>query len=174
MGRPLEVLRQEVEEALAGISREELAARPAEDKWSATQVLEHLTLSYRGTTKGLQRCLDAGRPSGGRRTMKNRLFQLTVTGFGYIPEGRKAPAMIVPQGTLTPDNAVAGILDALAEMSKTIDTATEKFGTSMIVMDHPVLGPLNMRQWPKFHLVHGRLHLKQVARIRKKHVAPSS
>jgi hypothetical protein len=29
-----------------------------------------------------------------------------------------------------------------------------------------VLGPLSMQQWRKFHLIHGRHHLKQIARIR--------
>jgi hypothetical protein len=35
------------------------------------------------------------------------------------------------------------------------------------VLDHPILGPLTAAQWRKFHLIHGRHHVKQIDRLRE-------
>jgi hypothetical protein len=32
-----------------------------------------------------------------------------------------------------------------------------------------ILGPLTIRQWRKFHLIHGRHHIKQIRAIRAAH-----
>jgi len=57
----LERLQQAIASATRGMTSEELTRRRGE-KWSAAEVLEHLYLTYTGTLKGCQRCLEAGRP----------------------------------------------------------------------------------------------------------------
>jgi hypothetical protein len=42
-----------------------------------------------------------------------------------------------------------------------------RFGARSKVLDHPILGPFSIAQWRKFHLVHGRHHVKQIRRLRE-------
>jgi hypothetical protein len=43
-----------------------------------------------------------------------------------------------------------------------------EFGSHRKVLDHPILGPFSIAQWRKFHLVHGRHHVKQLQYLRAK------
>ena len=42
----------------------------------------------------------------------------------------------------------------------------ERYGARVKVLDHPVLGPLTAKQWRKFHLIHGRHHVRQISRLK--------
>src|SRR3954470_22818457 len=95
----------EILTAIDGMSVEELGWHPR-GKWSSAQILEHLTMTFSGTAKGMQRVLAAGKNGNPRPTLKQRFFIFIVTGIGYFPSGRQAPEMVVPsQGD--PATAVA-------------------------------------------------------------------
>jgi hypothetical protein len=83
--------------AVRGMSLDELK-RNREGKWSAAQILEHLCLTYQGTIKAFERCLQAEKPLGGNPTLKQRVSIAAVTRWGYLPEGRSAPERTVPRG----------------------------------------------------------------------------
>ena len=53
--------------------------------------------------------------------------------------------------------------DALVAMDSVLVDAEKRFGRTARILNHPVLGPLTAQQWRRFHQVHGRHHLKQVA-----------
>jgi hypothetical protein len=152
-----------IEQATAGITADELAWHP-EGKWSAAEILEHLTLTYSGTAKGMQRVLSADGNGAQQRTLKNRLFAFVVTGIGYMPTGRKSPAMVVPAGTQA--DPVGAILRNLKEMDEVLSDVERTKGLRARVV-HPVIGPLTVRQWRKFHFVHTRHHMKQVMKLRE-------
>ena len=136
-----------------------------EGKWCAAQVLEHLYLTYAGSVKGFERCLQEGRPLVHSVTLKERLATLLVTEFGYFPEGRKAPERTVPRG-MAAEEVVKVIGEELAAMDHLITQCEIRFGRSTRILDHPVLGPLTARQWRKFHLVHAQHHMKQIWKLR--------
>jgi DinB superfamily len=156
----LERLRQAVTSATRGMTIEDLTRR-AEGKWSAAEVLEHLYLTYTGTQKAFERCLKAGKPLGGVPTFKQRVSTAAVTEFGYFPKGRKSPDQVFPRGQ-SAEKIVAEIGPQIAAMDKAIAECEERYGSRVKVLDHPVLGPLTARQWRKFHLAHGRHHVKQI------------
>jgi hypothetical protein len=143
---------------------EELTRHP-EGKWSAAEVLEHLYLTYTGTVKGFERCLDQGKPLAGSPTMKQRFRTAVVTAAGYFPGGREAPKVSRPKGTPT-ERVMADIGPQIAAMDQVISQCEARYGKGTRVVDHPVLGPLTAQQWRKFHWVHGRHHLKQIQRLR--------
>jgi hypothetical protein len=159
----LETLQRELSSAIAGLSAEEMDRHPP-GKWCVAEVLEHLYLTYNGTAKGLERVLDAGKSLATRASFKQRIGRLVVTGFSYMPEGRKAPPTATP-GRLPREKVLAEIAGKIAEMDAVMSRCESKVGTGM-VLDHPILGPLTAAQWRKFHLVHGRHHLKQIRRLR--------
>ena len=163
MDSDLRRVRDAIASAIQGMSVEELSRHP-EGKWSIAEILEHLHLTYTGTIKGFERLLREGKPLARRASMQERVRAAVVTGFGYMPEGRKAPERTVPRGM--PARVVADSIAARIEaMSALIAQAEARFGRVRI-LTHPVLGPLTARQWRRFHRVHGMHHVKQIHRLR--------
>jgi DinB superfamily len=160
----LERLRQAVSSATSDMTIEELTHHP-EGKWSAAEVLEHLYLTYTGTQKAFERCLKAGKPLAGVPTFRQRVASTAVTSLGYFPQGRKSPDQVVPRG-MSAEKVVAEIGPQIAAMDKAIAQCEERYGSRVKVLDHPVLGPLTARQWRKFHLAHGRHHVKQISKLK--------
>ena len=156
----LERLQQAVASATRGMTADELT-RHAEGKWCAAEILEHLYLTYTGTQKAFERCLKAGKPLAGVPTFKQRVAATAVTDFGYFPKGRKSPDPVLPRG-MSVEKVVADIGRQIAAMDKLITQCEERYGSRIKILDHPVLGPLTARQWRKFHLAHGRHHVRQI------------
>jgi len=150
--------------ATGGLRPEQVTKHP-EGKWSVGQILEHLYLTYSGTAKGLERCLQEGKPLARSPMLKDRVRTLVVTGVGYMPEGRKAPERTTPRG-MPAEEAMGGIASQIQAMDELITQCEVRFGKRTRLLDHPILGPLTARQWRKFHWVHGRHHVKQIVRLR--------
>ena len=161
----LEQLQTEIALAVAGLTAEQLTWHPP-GKWSAAEVLEHLYLTYTGTTKGFSRVLDAGKPLSTTPTWRQRGRRLVLLGFGYLPSGREAPQNTRPRGTPR-ENLLNEIGPKLTEMDDIIARCEEKLGKQNNLLDHPILGPLTGGQWRKFHLLHGRHHIKQIWKLRE-------
>lgn len=160
----LQRLQDAITSATHGMDTAALSRHPA-GKWSAAQVLEHLYLTYAGSAKGFERCLQEGRPLARAVTLKERVAILLVTGLGYFPEGRKAPERTVPRG-MAAEEIVKATTETLAAMDSLITQCEAHFGRSTRILDHPVLGPLTARQWRKFHLIHAQHHMKQILSLR--------
>jgi Protein of unknown function (DUF1569) len=155
---------EEIQRATQGMSTEELAWHPV-GKWSSAQILEHLTLTFSGTVKGMQRVLASDGTGSRKRTLKNRLSAFIVADLGYFPSGRKSPDMAVPSSG-NPDMAVENIVRNLTEMDVVLTEVEQKKGPNARV-PHPVIGPLKISQWRRFHLLHTRHHMKQIVRLRE-------
>jgi hypothetical protein len=164
MDSRLEQLKQALESAVEGMSSGQLSWHP-EGKWCAGEVLEHLYLTYTGSIRGFQKVLDGGTPLARRRTVMDRVRTLVVVGFGHFPEGRRAPANTVPKGLAT-EQVRSEIAEKIVAMDAAIAQCEERWGRGVMLLDHPVLGPLTGAQWRKFHLVHGLHHQKQLLRLR--------
>jgi hypothetical protein len=160
----LEVLKQTLEAAADGMSDEQMKWHPA-DKWCAAEVLEHLYLTYTGTIKGFERVLQASKPLAASASIKHRLRTVVVLGFNHLPEGRRAPKNTVPRG-LPVEKVLSEVGLKIAAMDAILGQCEARFGRGK-VLDHPILGPLTAAQWRKFHLIHGKHHVKQILRLRK-------
>ncbi len=160
----LKRLQQELASAVAGMSAVELNSR-SPGKWSAAEILEHLYLTYTATTKALSRVLETGKPLAAAPTWKNRGRAFIVVGLGYLPSGREAPPSTRPQGT-DAETVSADIGPKIAEMDDVMSRCAARLGSRTLVLDHPILGPLSIPEWRKFHLVHGLHHIKQIRRLR--------
>ena len=166
MDSRMEELKRALESAVEGMSSEQLRCHPP-TKWSTAEVLEHLYLTYTGTIKGFTRVMESGKPLATRATMKQRVRTLVVVGFKHMPQGRQAPATARPRGL--PAEKVRNEVGAkLADMDAIIAQCESRFGRGTRLVDHPILGPLTAGQWRKFHVVHGRHHVKQILRLREK------
>ena len=129
-------------------------------------MLEHLYLTYTGTVKGFERCLQAGKPLARAPLLKDRMRTFVVTGLGHLPQGRKAPERTLPRG-MPAAEVTREIGPRILDMEDLIAQCEARFGKRTRVLDHPILGPLTARQWRKFHWVHGRHHVKQIQKLRR-------
>jgi Protein of unknown function (DUF1569) len=162
MDRYLERAAGLLNESAGRLSAVELG-KHAEGQWSIAQTIEHLARTFSGTARGFERVLAAGTPAATRASLRSRAASLLVIDWGYFPKGRKSPEMALPRG-IEPERALPLALENLRVMDEALARAAEAFGTRILVLDHPVLGPLSVRQWRKFHWVHTRHHAGQIVR----------
>ena len=169
MAPELEQIRRELEAITNSWSEVDwLKARPT--KWTNAQILEHLLLTYTGTTKGLRLILDGSRSLAGNSSFANRVRTFVVTRLGVMPARREAFKGIRPQHGLDPDS-MRRFYDALVAMDATLNDAERRFGKRVRLMDHPFLGPLNAQEWRLFHRTHTRHHLKQMVETVREGIA---
>ncbi len=153
-----------IESATRGMDLRELSAHPP-GKWSTAEILEHLALTFSSTSKVLERCLRAGQPAGRRPSLRQRLAVAVVVKAGFFPTGRPAPDFSQPRG-LPAGEVREVVAQNLRRMDAAITECERRFGSSVRSAAHALLGPMTPHQWRKFHWVHTRHHMKQVARLR--------
>jgi len=172
MNSTFDQLRREIASSLQGLNAAQTQLHPAlhPDKWSIQQIIEHLLLTYSSTEGVIKARVAKGMPTRAKPTITNRIFQYAVTRCGYFPTGRQAPVVVTPHPTthpLTGDALAQATGESLAQLDLRFAEAETLFGSSSQCATHAVLGPLNICQWRRFHLIHGEHHLKQIAAIRK-------
>ena len=147
--------------------------RARSGKWSASSIIEHLILTYTGTTKGTLKTLQASEPFCRETTWRDRMAQFYVVGLGIFPRGRKAPKGAEPSGEPL-DDPLRRFNDALVAMNATLNDAERRFGKASRILEHPILGPMTAEQWRRFHRVHAFHHLAQIAALRDKSKSESA
>jgi hypothetical protein len=173
MHEDLHRLETEVTKALAGLDPSQAQAAPLEvpGKWSIQQIVEHLLSTYRASIVALEARIEKRSGTRAKPSLRQRVGQFLIISLGQFPYGRAAPAEVTPS---TPSTIRGG--DDLAqrvsvELAK-IDQLTargEHLFSDRRAVSHLILGPLSMRQWRRFHLIHGLHHLKQIRAIRREH-----
>jgi len=171
MNQDLKQLQIELAQALQGLTRTQTQSTPTThpEKWSIQQIVQHLILSYESTQSFLQQHLITGVPTRIKLTLTHRFGQVLVLNLGYLPNGREAPAMVVPSAADAPlpgDEILIKATAALFEMDTLLEQNRLLFGSKRFAT-HFVLGPLSANQWARFHLIHGRHHTRQIHAIRK-------
>ena len=156
-----------IDRGIAGMSDEQIKWHP-EGKWSAAEILEHLSLAYSRTAERMKPLVEqAQQPEVRRRTMKEWAGGLIVLKLGRVPAGRKSPEALCPRG-LSPQAVRDSIRKNLAELDGRINVCEQRFGSSRKVMNHVILGPLSTREWRRFHCVHTLHHVKQIEALKEK------
>jgi hypothetical protein len=174
MNSALHQLQREIADSLHNLDATQTQLHPPSrpGKWSIQQIIEHLLLTYSSTETAIDARLNKRTPTRARPTLTHRVSQFAVTRCGYFPTGRQAPPMVTPQPTTHPlsgDELAHATAEHLAHLDLLFTEAETLFGPASQCASHAVLGPLNIDQWRKFHLIHGEHHLKQIAAIRKAH-----
>jgi len=163
-------IRDAVANSTDGLSEHQLRLHP-EGKWDSAAILEHLALTFGTTARLFEKILREGRPLATSLKLTHRVKQLVVLGCGYIPAGRKSPARVEPSGTISGREATELIFANLEKMDQVLAKCERQFGTKVKIADHPVLGPIRLNGWRKFHVLHTRHHMKQIDALTATHSA---
>ncbi|MCX6546196.1 MAG: DinB family protein [Acidobacteria bacterium] len=150
--------------ATVDLAPDDIGRRRQPDRWSVAQILDHLLRTYTSTAYILNRCVGQNKPKGRRPTLRERVAAWVVVDLGHFPTGSQAPAVALPSPSPAPtvrDDALA----ALAQLDGAAAAAEARFGRRTKLANHPILGPLDAGQWRRFHFVHTRHHMKQIARL---------
>jgi hypothetical protein len=148
----------------------QLHPRQDDRLWSAQELIEHLVLTCRSTTRELEKRLERGHPTRAHSTSLQWFLQLVVLSFGRMPRGVPAPIFARPEQLHW--NAMGGseLLESLRQemdhMDERISECRQRFGIQRVA-SHFLLGPLRPDQWRRFHVIHIRHHLEQLKRIEK-------
>jgi hypothetical protein len=138
-------------------------------RWNAQQVIEHLVLGYRLTTEALETRLKKGRLSRKHgRTYLQWALQMMILSFGTMPRGVPALDETMPKPGSFPAMSGRELTDLLRReieaMDSALDACRRRFGIERVGI-HPLLGPLRVDQWRRFHAVHGQHHLTQMRSV---------
>jgi hypothetical protein len=174
MNSTLHQLQREIADSLHNLDAPHTQLHPPSrpNKWSIQEIIEHLLLTYSSTETAIKARLAKRTPTRAKPTLAHRISQFAVTRCGYFPTGRDAPPMVTPQPNTPPlsgEDLTQAAAEHLARLDLLFTEAETLFGPASQCANHAVLGPLNIDQWRKFQLVHGKHHLKQIAAIRKAH-----
>lgn len=162
----LAAARSAIDAATMHMTADDLA-RHVPGKWSSAQVLEHLAKAYGSTAYILDKCVREQRSVATPPSARQRLFTWVIVGVGYFPHGRPAPSVTIPDG-MRPLEALDAARTSLAALDTAAARGVEVFGLATRVANHPLLGGFTIPQWRRFHRVHTRHHMKQIAALRSR------
>jgi hypothetical protein len=174
MDRNFKLLRDELAKALAGLDERQTQLKPGGDpaRWSIQQIVGHLLLTYKATIEAVDARVAKGAATKASPSVAQRVGQFALCRIGYFPRGRLAPERVTA-ATDAPAVPGAGLTAqadaAIGEMDRRFTAGEQIFGSRRRAISHMVLGPLSIGQWRRFHLIHGRHHIKQIARIRQEY-----
>lgn len=139
--------------------------RPAADRWSAAEVLEHLTLVERIFGGRIVNAVGAAR-SGLSPEAQPRapLPDAVEQRMGDRLNRRQAPEPAQPTGTVD----VASGWAALESNHSTLRAALagcDGLALSQVTLDHPFFGTMNVYQWIELMAAHEGRHTEQIREI---------
>jgi hypothetical protein len=167
----LQQLQQEIGGSLRGLDATQTQLRPSAkdpDKWSIQQIAQHLALTYANTEIAINGRLVKGTPTRTQSTLQQHIRRYAVTTLGYFPGGREAPSPVCPPTCSPPlsgEQLTHEVAVGLVRIDQLFAQAEFLFGSRRAI-SHVVLGPLSIHQWRRFHLIHGRHHIRQIRAIR--------
>ena len=142
------------------------ARRPAEERWSVADVLEHLSLvEVRFAAIIAQRIAEAREAGLGPEQDSRVPFPVKLRQqLADRADRRTAPQSVQPRGVIDPDAAWAEVERARAILLETV-TSADGLALSQVTHSHPIFGTLNVYQLMEFIAGHEARHSKQIAGI---------
>jgi len=155
--------RQTLLDAVGGVTDAQAQWKPAPDRWSILEYVEHLAVSDDGLIALVKRSL---RTPAQRETEELRRAREQKIRETPIPRGaNKAPDALRPRGHFRSlEQAVAAFL---AARERTLEFArTTQDDLRSHFADHNVLGPLDGYQWLTGNARHAETHAGHIREIR--------
>lgn len=157
----LERTRAGVIEATKGLSEAQWKFKPAPDRWSVAEVLEHITVTEGFLLESTQKAMQA--PAGKPDRDYESTDKLVLTSISSREQRFKAPAPVQPAARWPPQ-------ETLDRFQKVREQAIEFMKTTQGMRDHvtdsPLKQPLDAYQWLLFISGHCDRHTKQILEVK--------
>jgi DinB superfamily len=149
-------------EAVKGLSDAQFNFKPAPDRWSVAECLEHIAIVEDLTLNGIRPRLEKGAAPAADRDVK----QIDAMVLAKVPDRStkvQAPPQLHPTGRQTPATTLEHFL---ASRQQTVNWLKSDSDLRGHVVDHPVLGPLDGYQWILAVAAHSERHTKQILEVK--------
>lgn len=148
--------------AVSGIPPELRSQRPAPERWSVIELLEHLNLVERRLTFLFNQWVAEARAQG-LPPEDEADFELTESLEVILNRGYQVTASeaVRPRGEIDEAAAWAALEEARENLKATV-LGFEGLPLGGVVRPHPALGPLNFYQWVEFVGWHEARHTAQI------------
>jgi hypothetical protein len=162
LDRARAALRASVDAIPASLHRQ----RPAPDRWSAAEVVEHLSIVERLFGGRISRAVDEARESGlaveaaPRAPLPDAIEQRMADRVNK----RNAPDPAQPTGSMDLGTAWAA-LEGHHQALRTLLTSVDGLALSQVTLDHPAFGSLTVYQWIELMAAHEGRHTEQIREI---------
>ena len=162
----LDQTRTELRAAVDSIPPDARNRRPAADRWSVAQILDHLAIAHSRVAALVSKSIAEAQAKGiGPETA-------TSSVLGTIPTERildrtqkvQAPETIVPRSEIDAETAWHDLEQAHEKLRAAL-LSGDGLALDQVIQPHPVLGPINMYQWVLFNGSHEARHTLQVLEV---------
>ena len=159
----LDQSREVLRAAVAAIPAELRDRRPAPERWSALDVLEHLSLAEERFRALVGKAIDEARAAGlgAESGVRAALPTDIAERVSNRQNRRDAPEFIHPRGGIDEAQAWAAF-DRAHEGFRGVLTAADGLSLNEVIVAHPALGPLNAYQWAELVARHEERHAEQI------------
>jgi hypothetical protein len=156
---------EDLRAAVATVPEPLRGLKPAADRWSANEVLEHVSLVERLFLKPLTDKVGAAKGTLGREVDRPAALAADVRGLLTNREHKRtAPETVQPTGTVDTAAALALLADVHRHFF-TIVSEADGLALSTVTHDHRFFGTLNVYQWIELLAGHEARHAAQVREI---------
>jgi hypothetical protein len=143
-----------------GLSDAQWTFKPAPDRWSAAEIVEHVAV-IEAVVKGILAKIDEG-PAPAADRHANEIDQMILTKVLDRGKKAKAPEMAVPTGRWAPAAALEHFRATSGELAEIVSSAV---GLRQHVFAHPVLGTMDGYQWILVVAAHNERHNQQILEV---------
>ena len=161
-------IRDSLKTTISGLTDEQFAALPEDEKWSLAELIEHIALVEEGMTricsKLLLKAQEEDKKSDGAAKISESFLMKAAESVNLKFE---APERVRPSGTKTVAESLAKMeenrenLEKLRPLFESVDGTEHKF-------PHPFFGELTAHEWLALIGGHELRHLKQIKSLLEK------
>ena len=145
--------------------------RPAPDRWSVAEIVEHVARIDLGVAKLI--ALRSGEPvtATPEQLAEAQLTPERITWVRSRDQRVEAPERVRPAGLLSPEEALSQLGGARAAL-KAAYLAADPAVLDGAVHPHPLIGPITLRGWIALAAHHDARHAQQVAELAEENGSP--
>jgi uncharacterized damage-inducible protein DinB len=162
----LDTTRSELGKAVEDVPQTRREERPASDRWSVAEVLEHLVIIEGRVVKMISSRIAAARAEGLGPEMETSPVLDSINRALIIDRSRRvtAPEMVQPQAAGDAASGWAALQQSRSNLRDAV-LAGDSLALGEVTQQHPVLGLINLYQWLLFVGAHEARHTAQVREI---------
>lgn len=162
----LDTQRAALLEAVNLVPAEMRDQKPAPDRWSVAQVLEHLLMIEKRVGMGVTKWVSDARAAklGPETETSSVMASLPLELIVDRSQRRNAPEDVQPRGEIDAASAWTALEKARASL-RAGALVGDGLALGEVIQKHPVLGPINIYQWLLFVGSHEGRHTAQVVEI---------
>ena len=154
--------RNGVTAAIQGLSDAQWNFKPAPDKWSIAQIVEHLAITEDLISRTILREINTAAASGSQRDTK-QVVAMVVAKMTDRTVKYHAPEPVQPTGRWAHSEALRHLLDSRAETIALVESTP---GLRDHVISHPAFGPLDGYEWALAAAGHAARHTAQILEVK--------